>query len=52
MVASYKTINKVVEIVKQHVDPETFKDIINDIINKVKGNSSFDATIQRIYDKL
>jgi hypothetical protein len=49
MVASYETTEEVFKIVRRHVDYETFKKIVIDL-RQVKGNKSFENTMQRLYN--
>ena len=47
MAASYKTVEKIIEIMQKHIDKETFKKIVSELL-EVEGNSSFKDTIKRI----
>jgi hypothetical protein len=47
MVASTTTILKVAEILRRHVDEETFKAIVHDLM-EVEGNRSFLETLERL----
>jgi hypothetical protein len=47
MVASYNTVQAIVAVVERHVDPATFKAIVEDLMS-VEGNASFKDTIRRL----
>lgn len=51
MVASYETIEEIIKIIQRHVDPATFQKIVTDL-RGVRGNSSFEATISRLYNSV
>lgn len=47
MAASYKTVQKVIEVVERYVDDQTLEKIILDL-EKVDGNQSFRDTVKRM----
>ncbi len=48
MAASYETIDKVIEVMKRHTDPDSYFKIVSEL-RLVKGNRSFETTIERMY---
>jgi len=47
MAASYDTVDKIVRVVRKHVDQKVFELIVEDLL-EVPGNASFRATVARI----
>lgn len=47
MVVSLQTIDSIIEVVRRHVDEDTFKLIVADLL-KVQGNRSFHGTINNL----
>ena len=50
MVASYETVEAVIEVVRKYVDEETFGKIVVELL-EVAGNDSFEETMQRLAEK-
>lgn len=51
MAVSYTTVEKVISVVRKHVDQRTFENIVSDL-KSVPGNQSFRDTINRLEEKL
>lgn len=51
MAASKDTIREVLRVIETHVDKDTLRAILVDLL-KVPGNSSFETTIRRMANEL
>lgn len=47
MIASHDTILQIIEVISKHVDKETLKKIIIELM-EVEGNTSFKMSIRRL----